>query len=233
MSDNGRHNVGTVIIGMSGMGKSWFEGYLIEQSPKQRIILDPKGEHGGLCEKHLIIDRATIAAIAKLREGWVDFFRRVLATKKSVRIQVIGLDIEEQLTMVDGLARAIHERGHLLFVGCEYHRFAPNGRVPKWVQILHTDARSQQVDYIVSTQRLALLDTTIISQANRRITFKLEDINDLKRVESLFRATEGHSRSRDAIANLRPRTCLYIDADSSEQELIMTEGLVRRVQHHG
>jgi len=231
---SGKHNSGTLILGMSGMGKSWMEGYLIEQTTKQRIILDPKGEHVGLAEKLLLFDRTAVAAVATLKGGWYELCRRIIATQKSVRLQVKGLDYNEQLEMVDGLARAVHERGHLFFSAGEYHRFAPNGRVPKWVQILHTDARTCQVDYIVSSQRPALLDTTVVSQANRRIAFKMEDVNDLKRAESLFRPVEGVGRrSTDAIMQLRPRQCLYIDADTSEQQLIETETLTRKVAHHG
>lgn len=228
----GKHNSGTLILGMSGMGKSWMEGWLIEQSDKQKIILDPKGEHVGLAENHLLIDRAAVEAVKKLPGGWVDLFRRVVNTQKSVRVEVKGLDYNEQMDMVDGLARAIHERGHILFVGGEYHRFAPNGRVPKWIQILHTDARTQQIDYVISSQRPALLDTTVVSQANRRIAFKMEDVNDLKRSKSLFRPVDGKP-VEEVISNLRPRNCLYINADTSEQELINTETLTRKVQHHG
>jgi DNA helicase HerA-like ATPase len=231
----GKHNSGTVVLGMSGMGKSWMEGYLTENSVKQRVILDPKDEHIGLAEAHLLITREVMAAALDLPEGWVTFWRRVLGTGKSVRITARGLDYEENIAMVDALARVIHERGNIFFVGGEYHRVAPNGRVPKWVQILHTDARSQGIDYIVSSQRPALLDTTVVSQANRRIAFKMEDINDLKRASTLFRNPDP-SRFKDVmqvLMSLPPRTCLYINADTSEQAVVQTEKLHRKVAHHG
>lgn len=231
----GRHNAGTLVLGMSGMGKSWLEGFLTEQTPKQLVILDPKNEHVGLAEAHLEIDRTVMASALDLEEGWVTFWRRVLATGKSVRITARGLDYEENIQMVDALARVMHERGNLFFVGGEYHRVAPNGRVPKWVQILHTDARSQGIDYIVSSQRPALLDTTVVSQANRRIAFKMEDVNDLKRAASLFRNPDPR-RFKDVmqvLMSLPPRTCLYINADTSEQAVVQTERLTRRVAHHG
>jgi len=228
----GKHNSMTLVLGMSGMGKSWMMGYLAEASDKQRIILDPKNEHQGLADFHFLADRSVLAAAAKQRDGWTDIFRKVLGTQKSVRIQVHGLDYEEYRTMMDGLARAMHERGHLFFMADEYHRVAPNGRVPRWVQVLHSDARSQGIDGVIGSQRPALLDTTVVSQPNRRITFKMEDENDLKRTQSLFRPIQGR-RVDEVISNLKPRECLYINADTSEQELIVTTNLTRNVQHHG
>lgn len=234
----GKHNSGTVVFGMSGMGKSWLEGYLVENSSKPRVILDPKDEHIGLAPLHIVIDRRVMAAALNLEEGWVTFWRRALAAalpKGGVRITIVGLDFAENIACVDALARVIHELGGIIFVGGEYHRVAPNRSVPKWVQILHTDARTKGIDYVVSTQRPALLDTTIVSQANRRIAFKMEDINDLKRSATLFRNPDMQRfRSvEESIMSLPPRTCLYINADTSEQTVLNTESLTRKVAHHG
>lgn len=231
----GKHNAGTAVFGMSGMGKSWLEGYLIEQSPKQRIILDPKDEHVGLAEAHLIVDRAVMAK-ATAMGGWYKFWRLVIATGKSVRITVRGLDYDENLDMVDGLARAVHERGNLFFAAGEYHRVAPNkGQIPKNVQILHTDARTCQVDWLISTQRAQNLSPDVVGQANRRLTFKMEDVNDLKRVRTLFRNPDAaqYRTVDEAIMALPPRTCLYINADTSEQIVLRTETLTRRHTHNG
>lgn len=231
----GKHNAGTAVFGMSGMGKSWFEGWLIEQSTKPRIILDPKDEHVGLAEFHLVVDRRVMAR-AEAMGGWYNFWRRVLDAGKSVRITVRGLDYQENLDMVDGLARAVHEHGNLFFAGGEYHRVAPNkGQIPKNVQILHTDARTCQVDWLISTQRAQNLSPDVVGQANRRATFKLEDVNDLKRVRTLFRNPDQakYRTVDDAIMGLPPRTCLYINADTSEQIVLSTETLTRRHQHRG
>lgn len=217
------------------MGKSYFMGALAEHAQKQRIILDPKDEHQGLAEFHLQVTRSVMAQVEDLEEGWYTFFTRVLATGKSVRIQVVGLDNAEYAAMMDGLARAIHEVGGIFFMADEYHRVAPNGRVPRWVQILHTDARTKQIDYLVGTQRPALLDTTVISQANRRVTFKMEYDVDLQRVGTIFRNPDParFKSVEEAVMSLPPRTALYIDANTSQQVVIDTNQITRSVAHHG
>lgn len=230
---------GTLGLGMSGFGKSYFAGGLAEASNKQRIILDPKNEHRDLAEFLLVIDPA-VAARADKMGGWYEFFKQVIATGKSIRIQVKGFTPQQYLDMMDGLAHAMHERGNLFFMADEYHRAAPNpsamiGNCPPWVLVLHTDARTCGIDFIVLTQRPALLATTVISQANRKFCFRLEYDVDVKKAASIFRNPDASKfkNTQEAMKSLPPRTCLYINSDNSEQVVIDTNQMQRKTKHYG
>lgn len=225
-----RTNIGCLITGKSGTGKSWYQGWLVEVVRKRLVILDPKDEHVGLAKQRILVDRRAFEAMAAM--GHHVAWKRILQRHHSIRIRTDGLDLDEQLRMVDGLAQAIHELGDTCLAADEYHRYAPNGRVPRWVQILHTDARTHGIDWVVATQRPALLDTTTASQANRRVTFRMDDPNDLKRTGPYFHA-EGGRPAAEIIAGLPPRRCLHLDCDTGLQELVDTTQLRRVVTHHG
>lgn len=230
-------NQGTLITGKSGFGKSWMEGYLVEQidADKPRIILDPKNEHRDLAKSFLLLDRPTFQAAKRI--GAKAFWQRCIDKWPSLRVQFTGITLEEGQYLVGELAMVIHERGGITFVAGEYHRYAPNrgaglGDTPPGLQILHTDARTAGIDWIVSTQRPALMNTTIVSQPNYRMTFNVDDPNDVKRIAPYFDAQDGVP-ARDLIPRLEKFECIIKDCNTGNQQRLKTTSLTRRIKHHG
>jgi hypothetical protein len=235
------------------MGKSWYEGKLIEASNKPRVIWDKKGEHVGLAAHVVVLTKQRWAAMQAKGPAnvWPDF----LQSYPSVRITTHGLTPASLKAAAASCAGVVHARGKTLWVGTEYHNIAPNGgslgECPAEILVLHTDSRTCQNDIIIDSQRPALVDTTIMSQPNRRVGFGMDDPNDLKRTAGYFRAVKA-----DAAASLGviltpqeqkagrvpairvfpampPLRCLHLDCDTGEQVLIDTSQLTRTIAHQG
>jgi DNA helicase HerA-like ATPase len=83
------------------------------------------------------------------------------------------------------LSRALYGRGQTALLVKEAHIVASQGQTPRYAQVLVTGARSNANDLIMVTQRVQNLDTTMASQANIRVAFKMTDPNDLKRINVL------------------------------------------------
>lgn len=224
-------NTMTIITGKSGCGKSYFSGYLVEQGNPQRVILDPEDDFLGLAQANLLITEQVYEAVQKQYGGdWTPFFLAAIQQHPSLRVSLDGITIDQGRELADGLANAVHKVGNRLFVADEYWRFAPNGRVPPGIQKLHTDARKHGIDIIAATQRAALTDTTVMSQANVHITFQLTDVNDVKRIAPYFGPVDGTPADK-FIPTLQPRQCLIRDSKTGEQEFLDTNGIPRSVAH--
>lgn len=242
-------NVNTAITGKSGKGKSWYEGFLIEQSNKPRVIFDKKDEQVGLAQNVVRLTRERWTAMSKNPyASW----RNILESYPNVRITTKGLTPQDLRDAAASCARVVHEKGRMLWVGTEYHNIAPNGGsmgdCPEDILVLHTDARTCEVDIFFDSQRPALVDTTIMSQANRRVGFGMDDPNDIKRTAGYFASVRrldleaggihvpGDSDlvpARDLFPYMPPRRCLHLDCDTGEQVLVDTSKLTRKTQHNG
>ena len=87
-----------------------------------------------------------------------------------------------------------------------------------------TDARTNANDLIFVTQRAQNLDTTIVSQGNVRVAFKLTDPNDLKRVSTFFQNPdpEQYPNVGAFISGMQPFVALYMDEKNGVEGVIHT-----------
>jgi DNA helicase HerA-like ATPase len=213
------------IFGKSGCGKSFFAGWLAskfkERGKARLVIWDKKNEYRGLASSLLVLNQA---AFAKVQQAKHEFFIRLLADHPSVRVVPQGLTLNEMLESYNELAHAIYELGDTVLLTEEAHVVCPQGQTPRYAQILVTDARTDANDLIFVTQRAQNLDTTIVSQGNVRVTFKLTDPNDLKRVSTFFEnpAPGEYSNVGAFIAGMQPFVALYVDEKNGFEGVIHT-----------
>ncbi|HVL88514.1 MAG TPA: hypothetical protein VM681_11005, partial [Candidatus Thermoplasmatota archaeon] len=162
------------------------------------------------------------------------FFLKLIAKFPSVRIVPQGLTLDEMLEAFDHLAHAIYDRGDTVLLIEEAHVVAPQGKTPRYAQILVTDARTQANDLLMVSQRVQLLDTTMASQANVRITLKMTDPNDLKRVSTFFRnPLPGRFPSVGAyISRMLPFQALYVN-EKNGLELVLHTSKIGNFAHFG
>lgn len=185
------------------------------------MVWDRKNEYRGLARSLFVLDRA---AYDRLKEGGHGFFRKLIDAYPSVRIVPQGLTLDELIEAFDHLAHAIYERGRTVFLIEEAHVIAPQGEAPRWAQILVTDARTAANDLIMVTQRVQLLDTTMASQANVRVCFKMTDKNDIGRVSSYFSNPQPkrYGNVGAFIAALSPCQALYVNEKNGAEGVLHT-----------
>lgn len=223
-----------LVSGKSGSGKSYFAGWLaskFKERGKALVIWDKKNEYRGLASSLLVLNQA---AFAKVRQAKHEFFLRLLAAHPSVLIVPQGLTLDEMLEAFDDLAHAVFERGQTVLLVEEAHVVAPQGQTPRYAQILVTDARTNVNDLIMVTQRVQNLDTTMASQANIRVAFKMTDPNDLKRIATFFQnpAPEEFPNVGAYIAAMLPFQALYTN-EKNGLELPIHTSRIKEFAHFG
>ncbi|HVL86419.1 MAG TPA: DUF87 domain-containing protein, partial [Candidatus Thermoplasmatota archaeon] len=223
-----------LVSGKSGSGKSFFAGWMASQFKergKALVIWDKKNEYRGLAVALFVLNQA---AFAKVRQAKHKFFLRLIEKHPSLRIVPQGLTLDEMLEAFDHLAHAVYERGETVLLVEEAHVVAPQGQTPRYAQILVTDARTTANDLIMVTQRVQLLDTTMASQANVRVAFKMTDLNDLKRVSSYFQnpAPGRFSNVGAFIAAMLPFQALYVNEKNGLEGVMHTSRIANFV-HFG
>lgn len=212
------------IYGKSGSGKSFFAGWLASKmrgGKKALVIWDKKNEYRGLSDSLLVLNTA---AFAKVQQSKHEFFTRLIAAHPSVRIVPQGLTLDEMLEAYDELCHAVYDRGSTVLLTDEAHIVCPQDKTPRHPQMLVTDARSAANDLLFVTQRAQNLDTTIVSQGNVRVAFKMTDKNDLDRVAGFFQNPdpERFKNVGAFIKGLQPYMALFADEKNGLEGVIHT-----------
>ena len=212
------------VFGKSGCGKSFFAGWMaskFKDRGKALVIWDKKNEYRGLAASLLVLNQEAFAKVQKAKH---EFFMRLLEAHPSIRIVPQGLTLDEMLEAYNELAHAVYERGQAVLLTEEAHVVCPQGSTPRYAQILVTDARTNANDLIFVTQRAQLLDTTIVSQGNVRVAFKMTDKNDLNRVVSFFQNPEPERFNNVGafIAAMHPFQALYMNEKNGLEGVIHT-----------
>lgn len=223
-----------LISGKSGSGKSYFAGWMaskFKERGKALVIWDKKNEYRGIATSLLVLNQDTFT---KARHAKHVFFRRLIERHPSVRVVPQGLTLDEMLEAFDHLAHAVYERGQTVLLVEEAHIVAPQGQTPRYAQVLVTDARTHANDLIMVTQRVQNLDTTMASQANIRVTFKMTDPNDLKRISTFFQnpAPTEFPNAGAYIAAMLPFQALYTN-EKNGLELPIHTSKIRDFEHFG
>ena len=114
-----------------------------------------------------------------------------------------------------------------LFVSCdEAHNLVPQNAFDKRVERLITGGRKHGVECLHISQRPQLLHTTVIFQADWRIDFRVNDDNDLAKINkvSAFPAT--------MLQDLDDRMCIVENKGTGDWKSISTEDNGRKRPHY-
>lgn len=193
MKNNTISNHLIFISGKTGCGKSTLLSYLILKSYKKKqrdgiVILDFKGEYKNLCQKtdfkYRPIDYETLI------ENWIDW-EGYLKNEPYLIIHPYNFSSEEYAEIADNIAKGVLKIGNMVYIIEEAQlAFPVHTSIRRNMSALITTGRSQGIDVFFVAQRPADVLTTAIAQANIRISFALDDKNDLQRVSTYFKEEE-------------------------------------------
>lgn len=222
------------VLGRSGTGKSYYTGYLLEQSVPDfdyAVHFDIEDEEKGLSDskhdplyKTLYVDKERAEAIS-----WA----KAIYNHKKLRVVPVELTREEQREVYAQIASAAMTLckdvtpDASAFVSCdEAHNIVKQSSFDERVERMITGGRKHGVECLHISQRPQLLHTTVISQADRRVYFAISDDNDLAKIDK----QAGFSASK--LQNLPARTCIVENKSSGEYEKIDTDGIGRERPHY-
>lgn len=221
-----------IVLGRSGTGKSYYTGYLLEQTVPDftlAIHYDIEDEEKGLSDRNHDPLYQTLR-VDEERARTLDW-RRALAQHRKLRVVPLGLTEEELRALYAGLCGYVMElcRGRDVtgFVSCdEAHNILKQSAFPTECERLITGGRKHGVECLHISQRPQLLHTTVISQADKRVYFGISDDNDLRKIDqqSCF--------SAQRLNNLSSRKCIIENKNSGEWVQLDANGIERRRPHY-
>ncbi|MFC4246483.1 ATP-binding protein [Natribaculum luteum] len=188
------------VIGQSGTGKSWGAGAVIERildpnhprNPGETfdyaVLFDPEDEERGLCDtngKHDPLFRRLEVTIEKAKElDW----RKVLYNHR--RIRVVPDMTEEDMAPTYGaicgatfeLCKDLTPSRSALVCGDEVGQYASEHGIDDRVLTLQSRGRKHEAETVHIMQRPQQVNSELISQCDRRIYFRVNDDNDLGKI---------------------------------------------------
>jgi hypothetical protein len=216
------------VLGSSGTGKSWYAGWMIEQTAPEfeyGIHLDYEDEERGLslAEDPLY---ETAAIDEDLLHGALEVdLESVLRRDKRLRVVPDGLKKSEIQDLAEKLADAALEVGDCFFSWDEAHNVAGKHEIGDRMERLVTGGRKFGVEWLAVTQRPQKLHEDILSQSNVSVYFAVDSDRDLKKVD------ESSSVDIDRIRELDERQAIIENHDNGEIKTIDTNNLDRKYPH--
>lgn len=223
-----------VVLGRSGSGKSYYSGFLLEQSVpefKYAVHFDREDEEKGLSDANhdplyrtLYVDPERYQSLN---------FLKVLYRHRKIRVVPEGLTTDEERDLFGLLCQAAmtlcqeaDPDGTCFMSVDEAHTLIPNAGMDDRVERLITGGRKHGVEFLAISQRPQLLHKTAISQADRRVYFAITESNDINKVDkaSTFDAKR--------LKNLPKRKCIVENKDSGEWTEVETDGIGRERPHY-
>lgn len=237
-------------IGQSGTGKSYGSGALIERildpnhpdnpgtSFDLAVHFDPEDEERGLSDsehdpifKRLDVDEDMAA---KLDWAMVIYNHRRIRVVPDMREEQMG----ELYGIICGAAFKLvkdYAPELSILVSCdEAGQFVTQNGADKRVLTLQTRGRKQGAETIHICQRPQQLHTTIISQSDVRFYFRVNDDNDLGKLQSQagFNVNRIPGLDGRGLEDLRDREVVVENTQTGEIVVESTNDWVRRRPHH-
>lgn len=220
------------VLGRSGTGKSYYCGYLLEQTVPEfdlSVHYDIENEEVGLSDRDSDPLYQTLP-VGRKRAAQLDWVA-VLRNHRKIRVVPDSLTEDEQRALYAGICRAVmrlcKQYDATAFVSCdEAHNVLRQHDFPEPCERLITGGRKHGVECLHISQRPQLLHSTVISQADRRVYFGVSDSNDLGKIDkqSNFPARK--------LKDLPSRTCIVENKDSGEWVKEETDGIGRKRPHY-
>jgi len=223
-----------VNIGQSGTGKSYYAGFLLEQvvpSFDLAVHFDIEDEERGLSDanhdplyKTLRVDKQKAEALS---------WPKVLYNHRKVRVVPEDLTTDEMTQLYATICGAVMKLCRSVvpdwtaFVSCdEAHNIITQASFPQPVERMITGGRKHGVECMHITQRPQLLHTTVISQADRRVYFRVTDNNDLAKIDGMS------TFPAERLESLPDRVCIVENKSNAEHKRVETDGVDRQRPHY-
>lgn len=227
------------VLGASGSGKSYYTGFLLEQRVPEfdiAVHFDPEDEEKGLSDVNADPLYETLPVDGERYAGidWV----RCLFNHRRVRVIPEGLTKAETadlfgricaavMALCKDLDESIDGAPESALVSCdEAHTVLVKGDFDERVERLITGGRKHGVESIFISQRPQLLPLTVLSQADRRVYFRISQDRDLDKIQKVSNFDAGR------LDDLPSRRCIVENKDSGAWKEMDTDGIGRRRPHY-
>jgi GTPase SAR1 family protein len=183
-----KSNVILYCVGKTGVGKSYFLNYVLHKEIEKKrregiVILDLRSDHVDLLQEGFALCQVSHEMMSRLNIDWAGY----LNTYKNVVVVPYKLSMEEYGDLADDLAGGVIDNGNRIFVLEEAgHGLPVYSSNHRNLSVLTTTGRGLGIDFFFTSQRPAQVNTTAVSEANVRVCFQLDEMNDIRRMKNIF-----------------------------------------------
>ncbi len=210
------------LVGKTGVGKSYLLNHILHEELKKKrregmVILDLRGDHIDLVREGFRYIRISGSTFRRYNIDW----EGVLKKYPYVLVEPYKLSMEEYGDLADDIAGGVVDNGNRTFVLEEAGIAMPvysSGR--RNLSVLVATGRGIGIDLYFTSQRPAQVNTTVISEANVRICFQLDEMNDVKRMKNIFPSDNLESLKRFEFIALNTFTHEKIKSDTYHPEAV-------------
>lgn len=182
-------NIICFVVGKTGSGKSYLLNHILHKEliTKRRsgmVILDLRGDHLNLLDSNgFFYLRISANILRRYKIDWEGIIKKY----PYLIVEPYKLSMEEYGELADDIAGGVVETGDRVFVLEEaaigLPIYSSNRRN---MSVLVTTGRGLGIDFYFTSQRPASVNTTAVAEANVRVCFPVDDINDVKRMKGYF-----------------------------------------------
>jgi len=200
-----------LVMGKTGMGKSYFTCYLIDHLAENRsfvMITDQDRDIEMLDEivdfPKLVHVEVTGANVHKIPYG------KLINEKDSLAFEFMNVLDDEQNDAINEICRNIYNKGNTVLYIDECHLFFPRFNYPVELERLIRGGRKFGIDTVMVTQQIIDLRKTALRQAYVIVLFRITEENELKKLKDM-------GIDINIVKNLPPYKCLVVDTVTGEQ----------------
>jgi|GEM_PF-5397697 len=208
-----KSHISILLTAQSGMGKSYLASYITQNiDVKRKYVIDYTGEYE--------FQGFSIFTISPENYHYLD---KVLDSYNYVIFRFDLTSHENIEKIVNYISQYAFYKRNTFILYEECHEYISHSKPAKFIKMVATGGRKFGVSSLFVTQRPSLLNPTIRSQTNIKISGKMTDPADFDAISHLF--SHWH-----VIPKLKPRVFLFHGFDG-EEFLFTTEGI--NLKHHG
>lgn len=222
------------VLGQSGTGKSYYAGSILEEAvPKfdHAVHFDPEDEETGLSDADHDPLYTTVYA-DKQRYTGLDWLK-VLYKHRKIRVVPEGLTTDEMQDLFAILCHAamvlckdIDDTASCFVSVDEGHNIISKHSLDDRIERLITGGRKHGVEFLCISQRAQLLHETAITQADRRVYFRISGDNDIRKIDKMC------GFNADILEDLPDRHAILENQSSGDWTEIDTNTAVNRQRPH-
>lgn len=202
-----------LIMGKTGMGKSYFTCSLIDYLAENRKLVMITDQNRDIEMLDQIVDFPKLTHVEVTGQNVNRIpYAKLISEEQAMAFEFMNVLDDEQNDALNEICRVIYNEGDTVLYIDECHLFFPRFNYPVELERLIRGGRKFGIDTVLVTQQVVDLRKTALRQAYILVLFRITEENELKKLKDM-------GININIVSNLPPYKCLIIDTITGEESV--------------